>query len=74
MRRWVLLRILVMTAGWGGWTLFQHHRASRKAKAEAAQLAAYQHATQLFYLRDYATAERSFMDILPNAEKVMPSA
>ncbi len=72
MRRSILLAIVVISASWGGWTLFQRHRASRKAKAEAVWLAAYQHATQVFYREDYATAEKLFTDILPNAEKSYP--
>jgi len=62
MRRWILLGILVIAASWGGWTLFQGHR-------EAVWLAAYKHATRVFYQEDYATAEKLFTDILPNAEK-----
>ena len=72
MRRWVLLGILIITAIWGGRTLFQRHQASLKAKAEAAWLAAYQHATQAFYQENYATAEKIFTDILPDAEKRYP--
>ena len=69
MRRWVLLGILVVTAGWGCWTLLQRHRASRKAEADAVWMAAYQRATQAFYREDYPTAERLFTDILSNYEK-----
>ncbi len=65
MRRWILLGILVIAASWGGWILFKRHR-------EAVWLAAYQHATQVFYREDYATAEKIFTDILPNAEKWYP--
>jgi len=65
MRRWIVLGILVITAGWAGWKLFQSHR-------EAVWLAAYQHTTQAFYRGDYATAEKIFTDILPNGEKWYP--
>ena len=73
MRRWGLVGILVITAIWGGWTLFQRHRASQQAKAEAEWSAAYQHVTELFYQGEYATAEKSFTDILPNAENWYPN-
>jgi len=65
MRRWILLGILVVVASWGGWALFQRHR-------EAVWLAAYKNATQAFYQEDYATAEKIFTDILPDAEKWYP--
>lgn len=72
MRRWVLLGILVVTAGWGGRVLFQGHREAVQRHREAEWSAAYQHATQMFYQGDYATAEKIFTDILPNAEKWYP--
>jgi tetratricopeptide (TPR) repeat protein len=72
MRRWVLLGILVITTGWGSWVLFQWHREAAQRHREAVWLTAYQHATQVFYGGDYATAEKIFADILPNAEKWYP--
>ena len=72
MRRWLLLGILVIAASWEGWTLFQSHRASQKAKAEAPWLEAYRQATQSFYMEDCATAEKSFTELLPTAERRYP--
>src|SRR6266481_4349205 len=72
MRRYVLLGILIITAGWGGRVLFKRHREAEQRQREAVWWQAYQHATQMFYQGDYGTAEKTFTDILPNAEKWYP--
>lgn len=72
MRRWILLGILVVTGVWGGWTLLQRHREAVERRREAGWQAAYQRATQAFYVGDYATAERLFTGILPEGEKFHP--
>lgn len=72
MRRWILLGILVITAGWGTWTLVRRHREAVEQRREAAWQAAYLRATQIFYGGDYPAAEKLFTALLPEAEKFHP--
>lgn len=69
MRRWMLLGVLVITAGWGAWTLVRRHREAVEQRREAGWQAAYQRANQAFYGGDYPEAEKLFAALLPEAEK-----
>ena len=72
MQRWILVGILLITASWGGWTLFQRHREAVERQRFGIWAAAYQRATQSFYGQDYQKAEKFFTDVLPETEQRFP--
>lgn len=80
MRRLILFGLLLMTAGWGAWTLVQHRREAAERQRETVRHAGeealgatYQQATKEFYNENFGLAEKLFVQILPDAEKAYPN-